>query len=60
MNSVDARTFDRRSVAHEAALEEIARARGCSCKAYVDWFTYNRWAAQGYQVKRGGKMHGAD
>jgi len=26
------------------------------CIPYEDWFTYNRWLAQGYQVQRG--QHG--
>ena len=25
----------------------------CGCRAYEDVFTYNRWKAQGYYVKRG-------
>ena len=53
MTAVDARSFDRRSLAHETLLAMAAAERGCSCKAYSDWFTYNRWAAQGYQVRKG-------
>ena len=29
--------------------------RGCDCLAYVDIFTYRRWQAQGYQVRKGSK-----
>jgi hypothetical protein len=33
---------------------EAAR-RGCECEAYIDWFTYKRWKAQGFQVQKGEK-----
>ena len=55
MDAVEARTFEKRSVAHEQILAEVARQRGCFCVAYVDWFTYGRWSAQGFQVQKGEK-----
>ena len=43
------------SQAHAAILATVAAERGCTCEAYVDWFTYNRWQGLGYQVQRGEK-----
>ena len=43
------------SIPHILILEQEAQARGCTCEAYVDWFTYRRWQAQGFQVQRGEK-----
>ena len=43
------------SAQHALILAEVAQGRGCSCQAYVDWFTYNRWLAQGFQVQKGEK-----
>lgn len=42
MDAVEARTFGRESEVHIAILAEEAASRGCSCQAYVDWFTYRR------------------
>lgn len=53
MNAVQATTFERRSETHETLLDLVAQTRGCQCQAYVDWFTYARWQAQGMQVQRG-------
>lgn len=36
---------------HNAAI--IVSNLDCDCKPYESIFTYNRWKAQGYQVKRG-------
>lgn len=33
----------------------IVEARTCTCEAYKDIFTYNRWKAQGMQVQKGEK-----
>ena len=49
----EATTFDRFSIFNAATLEEAAALKGCGCRAYEDWFTYNRWHAQGMQVQRG-------
>jgi antirestriction protein ArdC len=45
--------FDRLSVTNAAILDRAAQEKGCTCAPYRDWFTYNRWAAQGQQVKKG-------
>jgi len=48
-----ARTFEHgESIPHAVLLAQAAQARGCTCEAYVDWFTYNRWQGQGYQVQK--------
>lgn len=49
----EATTFDNRSAKNAAKLIEISQLNGCACAPYEDWFTYNRWLAQGYQVKKG-------
>lgn len=33
----------------------IVESKECACEAYVDWFTYDRWQAQGFQVQKGEK-----
>lgn len=53
MTVEEATYFDHHSDTNAMILARAAQARGCQCNAYTDWFTYNRWAAQGYQVKRG-------
>lgn len=53
MNATEARTFTQKSEIHEEVLALEAEVRGCSCQPYVDWFTYRRWQAQGFQVQRG-------
>lgn len=55
MTADEATSFDRHSIAHAAFLEQMASERGCECRPYVDWFTYERWQAQGRQVQRGEK-----
>lgn len=34
----------------------VLQSKNCECVPYEDVFTYNRWLAQGYQVKKG--QHG--
>lgn len=34
-------------------LLTAAAERGCNCQPYQDWFTYDRWKAQGRQVQEG-------
>ncbi len=53
MTADEATHFDRYSQMHAAVLEAAAEERGCGCEAYSDWYTYNRWAAQGFQVQKG-------
>jgi hypothetical protein len=47
-----AQAFEHFSAYNAAILESICP----KCKAYQDWYTYNRWQAQGFQVQRG--QHG--
>lgn len=53
MTAAQARTFNTHSQENAAILEAAAALRGCDCRPYVDWFTYNRWQAQDQQVQRG-------
>lgn len=53
MTAEDAQSFEGKSLMNMAILIDTAQTRGCQCKPYVDWFTYKRWRAQGYQVQRG-------
>ena len=50
MTAETARSFSQFSV-RNAALAKALLA--CSCQPYEDVFTYRRWQAQGYQVRRG-------
>jgi hypothetical protein len=50
MTAQQATMFERFSVGNATTAES---ALDCGCKAYVDVYTYNRWQAQGFQVKRG-------
>ena len=52
MTAGEARQFDRYSVNNAVTAEASLE---CGCKAYEEIFTYNRWRAQGYQVRRGEK-----
>lgn len=52
MTKEQATSFSHVSLIHAIIVE---RTLQCGCKAYVDVFTYNRWQAQGFQVKRGEK-----
>lgn len=47
----NATRFEHRS----ATNAMIAESRNCECKAYEDIFTYKRWKALGYQVRKGEK-----
>lgn len=53
MTADDARQFDHFSV-HNAVQAEMACAEG-SCHAYTDIFTFRRWRAQGFIVRKGEK-----
>lgn len=60
MTAGQATTFDRYSVSNAAqAIAQLHELGGCKakCEPYDDMFTYNRWQAQGYQVRKG--EHGA-
>ena len=53
MTAEQARTFNGISLGNAALVYAAAQARGCDCEPYRDWFTYDRWLAQGFQVKKG-------
>jgi len=53
MTAEEATTFTRHSIANAMLLIKAAESRGCGCKPYRDWYTYRRWLAQGYQVRKG-------
>ena len=54
--SETARTFEHgESIPHTVLLAQTAQQNGCTCEAYVDWFTYRRWSALGFQVQKGEK-----
>jgi len=48
-----ARQFEGMSTASMMILSVEAKRRGCHCQPYEDWFTFNRWLAQGRVVKKG-------
>lgn len=50
MSEAEAKTFGRISLANAA---QVVHQLKCGCMPYQDVFTYHRWLAQGYQVKRG-------
>ena len=50
MSESEARSFESFSVKNAAIVNG---ALECGCKPYEDVFTYNRWRAQGWQVKKG-------
>jgi antirestriction protein ArdC len=50
-----ATSFDGYSPMNATILDSAAADKGCDCKPYLDWFTYKRWAAQGFQVQKGEK-----
>ena len=53
MTAEDARSFGGESKANALRLMLAARDRGCTCKPYEDWFTFGRWIAQGFAVRKG-------
>ena len=50
MTSEQATTFNRFSLIN---AHRVAECLPCGCIPYQDVFTFNRWKAQGYTVKRG-------
>ena len=50
MTAEQATRFERVSPANAAIVQQTLL---CGCKPYEDVFTYTRWQARGYQVKRG-------
>jgi hypothetical protein len=56
MTAVDAKRFTHTSVHNAVTAEESVNDRfGCDCEAYKDIFTFKRWIAQGFVVRRGQK-----
>ncbi len=53
MTADDARRFEHFSV-HNAVQAEMACVES-GCRAYVDIFTFRRWRAQGFVVRKGEK-----
>jgi len=52
MMADEARSFSTFSVGNAVA---VAMARPCGCEPYADVFTFRRWIAQGFVVRRGEK-----
>jgi len=50
MTPEQARSFDGFSIGNATV---VATSFQCGCQPYQDVFTFNRWKAQGYFVKRG-------
>lgn len=55
MTPQEATQFEQTSESHAEIIRSAARERGCNCQPYIDWFTFNRWIAQGKCVKKGEK-----
>lgn len=53
MSADTARRFDHFSI-HNAVQAELACSEG-TCRAYQDLFTFARWRAQGFSVRKGEK-----
>lgn len=53
MTAEQATEFKGFSQQNAMLLALAAEERGCECQPYKDWFTYQRWLAQGYQVQKG-------
>lgn len=53
LTSDKARSFDYFSRTNADVLTAAATQNGCACQPYLDWFTYQRWQAQGFQVRKG-------
>ncbi len=54
MTAAQAQTFEHES-AQSAAT--VAAQLDCHCEPYADVFTFNRWKAQGFSVRKGEKAH---
>ena len=50
MTASEATSFERMSVANAV---EVIKTFACGCQPYKDVFTFNRWKAQGFFVRRG-------
>ena len=54
MTAEEATRFDTYSVGNVIMLKTILK---CDCEPYEDVFTFNRWKAQGFIVRKGEKAH---
>lgn len=52
MTATEAKSFNRVSLANMVA---VRRALKCGCQPYRDVFTFWRWKAQGFSVRKGEK-----
>lgn len=50
MTAEEALEFPRKSLVNAVIVSHTLK---CGCQPYRDVFTYRRWLAQGYQVRRG-------
>lgn len=50
MTAAEARMFETFSVTNSTIVEE---SRDCDCEAYEDIFTFRRWIALGFSVRKG-------
>ena len=59
MTADEARTFDATSAQNAVSVQEQLvsddRCLSLTCEPYVSIFTYKRWQAQGFQVRKGSK-----
>lgn len=54
MTAEQATTFEHESAQSAATVAEQLE---CDCEPYTDVFTFNRWKAQGFSVRKGEKAH---
>ena len=50
MTPEEAQRFDRQSV---ASFAQVVASLQCECEPYEDVFTFRRWQAQGFHVRKG-------
>lgn len=55
MTPQEATQFEQTSEGNAEIVLRAARERGCNCQPYIDWFTFDRWIAQGKCVQKGEK-----
>ena len=54
MTPKQALQFEHQSATNSKKIEDAVQAEmNCTCKAYVDIFTFQRWKAQGKRVPKG-------
>ncbi len=55
MTAEQATQFETHSLTNTQICALASALRGCECEAYRDYYTFNRWLAQGQAVKKGEK-----